>query len=79
MDSTDVATKYHALFLIRFQTQGDRGGLLTAEWLNVWVSPSPKANLPHIQATPQALEYICIYFHERVYRSPETGRNRAGF
>jgi hypothetical protein len=80
MDFIDVAAKYHALFLKRFWNQEDRSGWLTAEWLNVWDSLSPRINTPpppHIRVIPRNLEYLRIYFHERAYmetqRQAETG------
>jgi hypothetical protein len=78
MESINNVAKFCALFLIRFRTQGDRSGSLTAVWLNVRTSQSPRANPSHIRAIPQTLEYLRIYLHEWSYmerhREAEPGR-----
>jgi hypothetical protein len=73
----DVAAHCRALVLTRFWVPRYRSGSLTAEWLNVWASLSPRTNSPHIRVIPRTVEYLGIYFHEWEIWNPR-GRPKEG-
>jgi hypothetical protein len=67
MDMIEVAGKFRAPFLSDFG-QGEMGGSLTDEWLDVSALLPPRIKTTHVQVIPRTLKYLRIYFREWAYR-----------
>jgi hypothetical protein len=64
MGLIDVAAKCRTLCLIRYRSQGEKIGSLTAAWLDVWTSSSPMAKPPSPRVYHGNLSDLRLNFKE---------------